>query len=92
MIAYLVHTGVVSDGRIGWMGITSSYGVRHHSDTRIKTSCTSLSFWVSPNEVRMALFSPLTFHIGTGGDDGIGLIVHAGKVAGDEEVGMTKKR
>ena len=47
---------------------------------------------MSPNEVWTALFSPLTFHIGTSGDDGIGLIVHAGKVAGDEEVGVTEKR
>ena len=92
MIAYLVHTRVVSDGGIGWMGITSSYGVRHHSDTRVETSCTSLSFRVSPNKVQTALFSPSTFHIGTSGDDGVGLIVHAGKVAGDEEVGVAEKR
>ena len=92
MIAYLVHTGVVSNGRIGWMGITSNDGARHHSDTRVETSCTSLSFQMSPNEVRTALFSPLTFHIGTSGDDGVGLVVHAGKVAGDEEVGVAEKR
>ena len=92
MIAYLVHTGVVSDGRIGWMGIMSSDSARHHSDTGVKTSCTSLSFQMSPNKVRMALFSPLTFHISTSGDDGVGLIVHAGKVAGNEEVGVTEKR
>ena len=47
---------------------------------------------MSPNEVWTVLFSPSTFHIGTSGDDGIGLIVHAGKVAGDKEVGVTKKR
>ena len=47
---------------------------------------------MSPNEVRTALFSPLTFHIGMSGDDSIGLIVHAGKVAGNEEVGVTEKR
>ena len=92
MIAYLVHTGVVSDGRIGWMGITSSYSARHHSDTGVETSCTSLSFRMSSNEVWTALFSPLTFHIGTSGDDGVGLIVHTGKVAGDEEVGVTEER
>ena len=92
MIAYLVHTGVVSYGRIGWMGIMGSYGMRHHSNTRVETSCTSLSFRMSPNEVRTTLFSPLTFHIGTSGDDGVGLIVHAGKVAGDEEVGIAEKR
>ena len=92
MIAYLVHTGVVSDGRIGWVGITSSYGVRYHSDTRVETSCTSLPFWMSPDKVRAALFSPLTFHIGTSGDNGVGLIVHAGKVAGNKEVGVAEKR
>ena len=92
MIAYLVHTGVVSYGRIGWMGIMSGYSARHHSDTGVETSCTSLSFRMSPNEVRTALFSPLTFHIGTSGDNGIGLIVHAGKVAGDKEVGVAEKR
>ena len=92
MIAYLIHTGVVSDGRIGWMGVASSDGARHHSDTGVKMSCTSLLFRMSPNEVRTVLFSPLTFHIGTSGDDGIGLIIHAGKVADDEEVGVTEKR
>ena len=92
MIAYLVHTGVVSDSRVGRMGITSSDSARYHSDTGVEMSCTSLSFRMSPNEVRTALFSPLTFHIGTGGDHGIGLIVHAGKVAGNEEVGVTEKR
>ena len=90
MIAYLVHTGVVSDGRIGGMGIASSYGTRHHSDTRVETGCTSLSFRMSPNEVRTALFSPLTFHIGTSGDDGVGLIVHAGEVRDEKAVGKAK--
>ena len=47
---------------------------------------------MSPNEVQLALFSPSMLHIGTSGDDDIGLIVHAGKVAGDEEVGVTEKR
>ena len=92
MIAYLIHTGVVSDGRIGRMGIASGDSARHHSNTRVETSSTSLSLRMRSNEVRMALFSPLTFHIGTGGDHGIGLIVHTGKVAGDEEVGVAEKR
>ena len=70
----------------------SSNSARHHSDTRVETSCTSLSLRMSPNEVWAALFSPLMFHIGMSGDDGVGLIVHAGKVAGDEEVGVTEKR
>ena len=74
------------------MGITSSYSARHHSDTGVKTNCTSLSFQMSPNEVRTALFSSLMFHIGTSGDDSVGLIVHTGKVAGDEEVGVAEKR
>ena len=90
MIAYLVHTGIVSDGRIGGMGITSSYSARHHSDTRVETSCTSLSFRMSPNEVRAALFSPLTLHIGTSGDDGVGLIIHAGEVRDEKAVGEAK--
>ena len=55
-------------------------------------SCTPLLFWMSPNEILAALFSPLMFHIGTSGDHGVGLIVHAGKVAGDKEVGVTEKR
>ena len=91
-MAYLVHTGVISNSRIGWMGVMSSNSTRHHPDGRVETSCTSLSFQMSPNEVRTALFSPLTFHIGTSGDDGIGLIVHAGKMADDEEIGVTEKR
>ena len=92
MIAYLVHTGVVSNGRIGRMGITSSDSARHHSDTGVETSRTSLLFRMSSNEVGTALFSPLMFHIGMSGDNSIGLIVHAGKVAGDEEVGVTEER
>ena len=92
MIAYLVHTGIVPDGRIGGMGITSSDSARHHSDTRVETSCTSLSFRMSPNKVQTALFSPLTFHICASGDDGVGLVIYAGKVAGDKEVGVAEKR
>ena len=70
----------------------SSDSVRHHSDTGVEMSGTSLSFRMSPNEVQVALLSPLTFHIGTSGDYGVGLIVHAGKVAGNKEVGVTEKR
>ena len=90
MIAYLIHTGVVSDGRIGGVGIASSCGTRHHSNTRVKTSCTSLSFQMSPNKVRAALFSPSTLHIGTGGDDGVGLIIHVGEVREEKAVGKAK--
>ena len=92
MIAYLVHTGVVSDGRIGRMGIASGYGTRHHSDTSVETSCTSLSFQMSPNKVQAALFSPLTLHIGTSGDDSVGLIIHAGEVRDEKAVGKAKSK
>ena len=92
MIAYLVHTGVISNSRIGWMGIASSDGTGYHSNAGVKTSCTSLSLQVSLNKVWMVLFGPLMFCIGTSGDYGVGLIVHAGKVADDEEVGVTEKR
>ena len=70
----------------------SSDIARHHSNTKVKTSCTSLSFQMSPNEVWTMLFSPSTFHIGMSGDYSVGVIVHAGKVADDEEVGVTEKR
>ena len=72
------------------MGIASSDGVRHHSNTGVETGCTSLSFRMSPNKVRMVLFSPLTFHIGTSGDYSVGLIVHAGEVREEKAVGKAK--
>ena len=90
MIAYLIHTGVVSNGRIGWMGITSSDGARHHSNAGIKMGSTSLSFWMSPHKVWTVLFGPLTFHISTSGDYGVGLIIHAGKVREEKAVGKAK--
>ena len=40
----------------------------------------------------MALLSPLTLHIGTSGDYGVGLVVHVGKVSDDEEIGTAEKR
>ena len=90
MITYLVHTGVVSDSRIGWMGIASSDGMRHHSNTGVETGCTSLSFRMSPNKVRTVLFSPLMFHISMSGDYGVGLIIHAGEVREEKVVGKAK--
>ena len=91
-IAYLVHTGVVSDGRIGWMGVTINDSAGHHPNAGVKTSHASLSLRVNSDKVWMVLISPLTFHIGTSGDYGVGLIVHAGKVGDDEEIGMAEKR
>ena len=45
---------------------------------------------MSPNKVRTTLFSPLTFHISTGGDYGVGLIIHTGEVTEDKTVGKAK--
>ena len=92
MIAYLVHTGVISNRRIGWVRITGNNGMRHHSNPGVEMGCTSLSFWVSRNKVRTALFGPSSLHIGTGGDYGIGLAVHVGEVRDEEEIGTAKKR
>ena len=92
MIAYLVHTGVISNNKIGWMRVMGNNGVRHHSNTRVKTSHSSLSSRVSWNKVRMALFSPLTLHIGTSGDDSVGLVVHVGKVGDDKKIGTMQKQ
>ena len=92
MIAYLIHSGVISDSRIGWMRVTSANGTRYHPNARVKTGCSSLSFRVSWNKVRMVLFSPLTLHISTSGDYGVGLIVHVGKVGDNEKIGTTKER
>ena len=91
-IAYLVHTRVVSNSRIGWMGVTSNDGVRHHPNARVETSLASLSFQVSWNKVWMVLCSPLTFHIGMSGDDGVDLIIHAGKMGDNEKIGVAEKR
>ena len=92
MIAYLIHTGVISNGRIGGMWVTSNDGARHHSNTRVKTGCSSLSFQVSWNNVRTALFSPSTFQIGASGDYSVGLVIHVGKMGDNEKIGTTEER
>ena len=92
MIAYLVRTGVISDNRIGWMGVTGNDGARHHPNTRVKMGHSSLLLWVSLDKVWTVLFSPLTLHISVSGDYGVGLIVHVGKVGDNEEIGMAEKR
>ena len=92
MIAYLIHTGVISNSRIGWMGVTSNNGVGHHSNARVETGCSSLSFWVSQNKVRMALLSPSMLQIGMSGDYGVSLVVHVDKVGDEKKVGTTEKR
>ena len=92
MIAYLIHTGVISDSGIGWVRVASSDGMGHHSSARVEMGCTSLSFRVSSNKVQTALFSPSAFHIGVSGDYGVGLVIHASKVGDDKEIGMANKR
>ena len=92
MIAYLIHTGVISNGRIGGMRVMSNDGAGHHSNTGVEMGCSSLSFWVSRNKVWMALFSPSTLQIGMSGDYSVGLVVHVGKVGDDEKIGMTEER
>ena len=90
MVAYLVHTGVIADGRIGWMRVMGNDGTGYHPNTGVRTSHTPLSFRMRPNKVRMTLFNPLMFHIGASGDDGVGLIVHTGEVTEDKTVGKAK--
>ena len=92
MIAYLVHTGIISDNRVGWMEVTGNDGMRHHPNAGVKTGCTSLSLWVSVDKVWMALFSPLMLHIGASSDYSVGLIIHVGKVGDEEEIGTAEKR
>ena len=55
-------------------------------------SHSSLSFRVSQDKVQTTLFSPLTLHIDTSGDYGVGLVIHVGKVGDDEKIGMTEDR
>ena len=55
-------------------------------------SSPSLLFQVSWNKVWMVLFSPSTFHIGTSGDYGVGLVVHVVKVGDNKEIGTAEKR
>ena len=92
MIAYLIHTGVISDSRIGWMRVTSNNGTRHHSNAGVETSHPSLLFQVSWNKVWTVLFSPLTLHIDTSGNYGVGLVVYVSKVGDDKEIGTTEER
>ena len=90
MIAYLVHTGVIADDRIGWMRVTGNDGAGYHPNTGVKTSHTPLSLRMSTNKVGMTLFRPLTFHIGASGDDSVGLIIHTGEVTEEKTVGKAK--
>ena len=72
------------------MGVTGNDGVGYHPNTGVKTSHTPLSLWMSTDKVWMMLFRPLTFHISTSGDYGVGLIVHTGEVTEDKTVGKAK--
>ena len=92
MIAYLIHTGATSNGRIGWMRVVSDDGMGYHSNARVEMGCSSLSFRVSWNKVQMALLSPSTLHISTSGDHSVGLVVHVGKVGDDKKIGTAEKR
>ena len=47
---------------------------------------------ISWNEARTMLFGPKAFQVGISRDGGVGLIIHAGKVGDNEEVGTTKER
>ena len=92
MIAYLIHTGVISNSRIGWMRVTGNNGTRYHSNARVEMGCPSLSFWMSWNKLRMALISPSMLQIGMSGDYGVGLVNHVGKMGDDKKIGMAEKR
>ena len=92
MIAYFIHAGVISNGRIGWMRVAGDDRARHHSDTRVETNHPSLLFWMSRNKVWTMLFSPLMFHISVSGDHSVGLVILVGKVGYDKKVGTTQER
>ena len=92
MIAYLIHTGVISDGRIGWMRVAIDDGAGHHSNARVEMGCSSLSFQVSWNKAWTVLLSPLALQISTSGDYGVGLVVHIGKVGDNKKIGTAEKR
>ena len=74
------------------MQVTHDSSPGYHPNARVEMSHPSSMSRMSQNEVRMMLFGPLTFKIGPGGDDGVGLVVHVGKVGDKEEVGMTEER
>ena len=40
----------------------------------------------------MMLFGPEVFQVGASGNGGVGLVVHAGKVGDEEEIGTTEER
>ena len=83
MISYLIHTGVSSNSQIGWMGIVSNSGTRHHSNTCVITCHPTLTFGMQRNETRTALFGPVMFKIGLSGVNSVGVSVHVGKVSGE---------
>ena len=74
------------------MWIAGRCGAGYHPNTRIELSHTSSMHRVSRNEVRVTLFSPKAFQVGTGRNSGIGGLRHAGEVADENAVGKTKSK
>ena len=71
------------------MWVTDGSGTGDHPNTGVETSHSSHMGRMGRNERQMTLFSPKTFQVGTGGDDCVGVDVHASEVGNDERVGKT---
>ena len=71
MIAYLIHTGVGSNHRIGWMWIAGSGGTRYHP---------SYMGRMGRNERWMMLFGPKVFKVGASGNGCVSVGIHVCEV------------
>ena len=69
------------------MRIAGSSGAGNHPNTRVEMSHPSRVSGVGRDKGWTMLFSPKVFQVGTGGDDCVGVGVHAGEVGNDEGVG-----
>ena len=76
MIAYLIHTGVSPNSRIGGMFIGSDSGTRNEAHTQIKSSRTTMMRQIGSHKVRTTLGSPHAFEISLSDGVVIGILRH----------------
>ena len=74
------------------MRITGGSGARYHPNTGVKSGHASSMSRMGQNEVRMTLFSPKAFQVGTSGNSGIGFGVHTGEMGNNKTIDKNKSR
>ena len=72
------------------MQIASGSSTGYQPNAGIKLSHSSSVSRVGPDESQMTLFGPKAFQVGTSGNSGVGIVVHAGEVRADETVSKAK--